>query len=395
MLAWITHRELMDQMLPSDGNKAKVGDRIPTVRRANPIAARLFNWYDANRRILPWRAPPGECADPYAVWLSEIMLQQTGVATVARYYESFLTQWPTVEALAQAPIEALMRAWAGLGYYQRARNLHACAQLIAFKYGGQFPDKEEQLRQLPGIGAYAAAAIAAIAFNRRAIVIDGNIERVICRLFAVEPVAKKARREIRALAETVTPGERPGDFAQAMMDLGATICTPRRPSCIRCPLKGHCRAHQQSAAEQYPRKQPRPDRLVRAGALFYIRRADGAVLVRTRAPTGLLGGMTEIPGTDWRRRMTAPKNCPAPPKGIECLVKRHGFIRAPGQIHHVFTHFSLHLTVFVAGVDAATAAPADCRWVHEDSLESEALPTLMRKAIAHAKQGLANERVPA
>jgi A/G-specific adenine glycosylase len=374
----------MDQMLPSDYRKAKVSDH--DLRHTDPFAALVLNWYDQNRRTLPWRAPAGAAADPYAVWLSEIMLQQTGVVTVARYYPSFLAKWPTVEALAQAPIDALMRAWAGLGYYQRARNLHACAQVIALQYGGQFPDTEDRLRQLPGIGAYAAAAIAAIAFDRRAIVIDGNIERVICRLFMVEPVAQKARPAVRALAEMITPSERPGDFAQAMMDLGATLCSPRRPSCSRCPVNKHCRAHQQGTAEQYPRKSPKPGRLVRAGALFYIRRADGAVLVRTRAPAGLLGGMTEIPTTDWWRHMIAPRRCPALPKAIAGLVERHAFIRVPGQIRHAFTHFSLHLAVFVARVDGRAAAPTGCRWVHEDSLEYEALPTLMRKAIARAQQ---------
>jgi A/G-specific adenine glycosylase len=373
-------------MLASDGPKAKISDRSANIRRANLIAAPVLDWYDANRRVLPWRAPAGARADPYSVWLSEIMLQQTGVATVARYYPSFLAKWPTIAALAQAPIDALMRAWAGLGYYQRARNLHLCAQVVASQYGGKLPDTEDQLRRLPGIGVYGAAAIAAIAFNRRATVIDGNVERVICRLFVVEPVAKKARREIRALGEMLTPGERPGDFAQAMMDLGATLCLPRRPACSRCPVSGYCCAHQQGAAEQYPRKPLKPARVVRAGALFYIRRGDGAVLVRSRAPTGLLGGMTEIPGTDWRPCASVPTRCPALPQGIAGLVERRAFIRAPGHIRHVFTHFAVHLAVFVAGVEAAAAAPTNCRWVPEDSLEGEALPTVMRKAIAHARQ---------
>jgi A/G-specific adenine glycosylase len=348
------------------------------------FGAQMLDWYDRNRRDLPWRAAPGARPDPYAVWLSEIMLQQTGVTTVTRYFAAFLDKWPTVTALAAAPPEAVLRAWAGLGYYQRARNLHACAQVIATGHGGRFPETEAQLQDLPGIGAYASAAIAAIAFDRRAVVIDGNVERVICRFFALDAVVQKAKPQIRRLAGSVTPVNRPGDFAQAMMDLGATVCTPRRPACERCPLGATCQGFQTGAPEGFPRRLQKPDRPVRAGALFYIRRADGSVLVRTRAAAGLLGGMTEIPGTEWLVTSRVPRRCPPLPSALAGF-DRQSFHAVAGHVRHAFTHFTLLLSVFVANVTDALSAPEGCRWVAESTLAEEALPTLMRKAIAHAQ----------
>jgi len=370
-------------MLTPDGDKAKPAPSLDSTPLEASFGDLMLAWYDRHRRDLPWRTAPDLKPDPYAVWLSEIMLQQTGVVTVERYFSAFLTSWPTVTALASAPPDAVMRAWAGLGYYQRARNLHACAQVVALDHGGQFPQTEAQLRRLPGIGAYASAAIAAIAFDQRAVVIDGNVERVICRFFSVEAPAEKAKPRIRLLADSVTPNSRPGDFAQAMMDLGATICTPRRPACSRCPLQETCQGVKTGAPESFPRKSPKPDRPVRSGALFYIRRPDGSVLVRTRPAKGLLGAMTEIPGTEWLPSAPIPRRCPPLPAAL-AEFDRRAFRAVPGEVRHVFTHFTVLLTVFVASVADAMTAPAGCRWVAEDRLGDEALPTLMWKAIAHA-----------
>jgi A/G-specific adenine glycosylase len=376
-------------MLIPDGDKAKSVESPDVV--AVPFGVRILDWYDRNRRDLPWRAAPGARPDPYVVWLSEIMLQQTGVTVVTRYFAAFLDHWPTVNALASAPPEAVLRAWAGLGYYQRARNLHACAQVVATDHGGRFPETEAQLRDLPGIGAYASAAIAAIAFDRRAVVIDGNVERVICRFFALDAVARKAKPQIRRLADSVTPANRSGDFAQAMMDLGATVCTPRRPACTRCPVRATCQGFQIGAPEGFPRKMQKPDRPVRAGALFYIRRGDGSILVRTRAAAGLLGGMTEIPGTEWLATTRIPRRCPPLPSALAGF-DRQSFHAVPGHVRHVFTHFTVLLSVFVARVTDPLWVPPGCRWVAETALEeNEALPTVMRKAIAHA-QGVAARR---
>lgn len=257
---------------------------------AEPDSARLLAWYDRHRRALPWRALPGTSADPYAVWLSEVMLQQTTVAAVKGYFAAFLAQWPRVRDLAAAPVEDVMRRWAGLGYYSRARNLHACARLVAA--AGGFPDTEAGLRALPGIGAYTAAAIAAIAFDRAAVVVDGNVERVIVRLHAIATPIKASRPAIRAHAAARTPSARPGDYAQAMMDLGATICTPRRPACALCPLAGGCEARAAGTQDVLPTRAAKAERPERRGSVFYARRG-GEVLVRTRPDTGLLGGMRD------------------------------------------------------------------------------------------------------
>ncbi len=259
----------------------------------------LLAWYDRARRALPWRAPPGGRADPYAVWLSEIMLQQTTVAAVIPYFSAFLARWPSVDALAEAPAEEVMRQWAGLGYYARARNLHACARAVTTQFGGRFPEEEAALRALPGLGPYTAAAVAAIAFGRRAVVVDGNVERVVARLFAIETPLPAAKPLIRERAAALTPKERPGDHAQAMMDLGATICAPKNPACVICPLSPVCAGRAGGDPARFPVKGQKPVRPLRRGAAFYILRADGAVLVRTRPQKGLLGGMTEIPGTPW------------------------------------------------------------------------------------------------
>lgn len=345
--------------------------------RNHDAATRLLAWYDRHARALPWRARPGQHADPYAVWLSEIMLQQTTVKAVEPYFRAFLDRWPRVSDLADAPIEAVMSAWAGLGYYSRARNLHACARLVVERHGGRFPDSEAELRALPGLGPYTAAAVASIAFDKRAVVVDGNVERVIARLHRIETTLPAAKAEIRACADALTPNRRPGDFAQALMDLGATICTPKRPACALCPLSADCAARRAGDAETFPRKAAKAERPRRAGAAFVLRRADGHVLLRTRPPKGLLGGMSEFPGTPWSGDFDladALRHAPESP----------GFTRLPGAVEHVFTHFALTLTVFAARAAARTPAPEGARWVAEDTLDSEALPSVMRKVWAHA-----------
>lgn len=350
----------------------------PANTTANPSSAeKLLAWYDRHARVLPWRAKRDERADPYSVWLSEIMLQQTTVAAVKPYFEKFLARWPRVENLAAAPIEEIMQAWAGLGYYSRARNLHACATEVARAHGGRFPEDEESLRALPGIGPYTAAAIAAIAFGRRAAVVDGNVERVVTRLCAIAEPMPKAKRLVRAHVDKMTPAERPGDFAQAMMDLGATICSPKTPSCILCPFADIGAARAAGDAERYPVKAPKALRPVRFGAAFYLRRADGAVLVRTRPAKGLLGGMTEFPGSEWSAGFdvkTAREHAPVSAEWKE---------RA-GVVTHVFTHFELRLSVFCATAPAGAKALDGCRWAREDALGDEALPSVMRKVAAHA-----------
>ena len=341
---------------------------------ADPAA--LLSWYDRHRRALPWRAAKGEPADPYRVWLSEIMLQQTTVKAVAPYYARFLARFPTVTQLAAAPLDDVLSLWAGLGYYARARNLHACAKAVAAQHGGAFPDTEEGLLTLPGIGAYTAAAIAAIAFGRRASPVDGNIERVIARLFAVEQQLPGAKPRIRALAEQLTPARRAGDFAQAMMDLGATICTPKKPACVLCPWSAPCAARARGDQESFPRKGEKKTGALRRGAAFVVLR-DDHILLRTRPEKGLLGGMTEVPTTEWSGDFNGSSARDAPfPKAT--------WRRIPGHVDHVFTHFPLQLIVHRTDVSKSTRAPQGMRWVSVDALAAQALPNVMRKVIAHA-----------
>jgi A/G-specific adenine glycosylase len=337
----------------------------------------LLAWYHRHARRLPWRALPGVAPDPYRVWLSEIMLQQTTVKAVIPYFESFLARWPTVEALAAADPEDILAAWAGLGYYSRARNLIACAKSVALDHGGQFPSTEERLRTLPGIGAYTAAAIAAIAFSERAAVVDGNVERVITRIFALATPLPQAKPEIRHLVAMLTPADHPGDFAQAMMDLGATLCTPRRPACALCPWMAGCAARADGSQESFPRKVAKPPRPLRRGAAFWLRRPDGFVLLRKRPDNGLLGGMTEIPSSPWSEDFDpADAQRHAPVKAL--------WRRLDGVARHGFTHFELEVTVYAADALVTTKAPSGCRWVALEDLETQALPTVMRKIAAVA-----------
>ena len=280
------------------------GKNAPVQKSVEPlesIAAPLLAWYDREARALPWRAPPGMRQDPYKVWLSEIMLQQTTVKAVTPPppYIDFLRRWPDVGTLARAEFGEVLAVWAGLGYYARARNLHGCAQVVSEQHGGTFPETEDGLRALPGIGAYTAAAIAAIAFGKRATPVDGNIERVIARLYAVETPLPAAKPEIKTLAARLTPKARAGDFAQSLMDLGATICTPRRPACGLCPVRLACAGYRRGIAEQLPYKQAKGERPTRRGAAFVVLREDGTVLLRERPLKGLLGGMLEAPSTPW------------------------------------------------------------------------------------------------
>jgi A/G-specific adenine glycosylase len=319
-----------------------------------PVDAReaLLCWYAVDKRRLPWRAETGERPDPYKVWLSEVMLQQTTVAAVKPYFERFTTRWPTVEALAAAEDGALMAAWAGLGYYARARNLLACARAVVADHEGRFPEDEAQLRKLPGIGAYTAAAIAAIAFGKRAVVVDGNVERVIARLHALAEPLPAARRQIRALTDAMTPEGKAGDFAQAMMDLGATICTPRSPDCGRCPVSAHCAAFAQGRPEAYPVKAPRAARPHRRGTAYWLEH-DGHVLLVRRPPRGLLGGMLAFPEAE-----------PATAQW-----------RDAGAVDHVFTHFALTMALKCAEAPGRT----DGIWWPVENIDEAGLPTLFAK----------------
>lgn len=357
---------------PADPAAAK--SRVPAGRPI-PDPAALLAWYDRHRRELPWRAPAGRRQDPYRVFLSEIMLQQTTVVTVQPYYRGFLARWPDVEALAAARLEEVLSAWAGLGYYARARNLHACARAVTEAHGGVFPDTEAGLLELPGIGPYTAAAIASIAHERRAAPVDGNWERVVARLFAVEEELPRVRAKLRALALTLLPDARYGDFAQAMMDLGATVCTPRKPACILCPWRSNCAAQAAGVPELYPRKAAKAARPTRQGVAFLVVREDGAVLVRSRPARGLLGGMSEVPCTPWQPGGTAN------PAGHAPLKANWQALNA--AVTHVFSHFALELAVWRARVSASTTAPEGHRWVHKDGFDEEAFPSVMRKVLEY------------
>jgi A/G-specific adenine glycosylase len=351
-----------------------------------PQPTALLAWYDRHRRKLPWRAPPGQKrADPYRVWLSEIMLQQTTVKAVAPYYARFLARWNDVGALAAASLDDVLKAWAGLGYYARARNLHACARAVVERHGGKFPASEAELRALPGIGDYTAAAIAAIAFDLPASPVDGNIERVVARLYAVTTPLPAAKPQIRRLAAGLTPQRRAGDFVQAMMDLGATLCTPKNPACALCPWNESCAAYARGDAETLPRRTPKREGALRRGAAFVARRADGMVLVRTRPAKGLLGAMTEVPTTQWQHDFDEDKARTGAPRFVSSKTqKRIAWRKVGGVVRHVFTHFPLELSVYAADVPARTPAPSGTRWVALASLAGEALPSVMRKVVAHA-----------
>ncbi|WP_377295855.1 A/G-specific adenine glycosylase [Rhizobium sp. SGZ-381] len=343
------------------------------------LTAALLAWYDRHHRDLPWRVSPlrqarGERADPYHIWLSEVMLQQTTVQAVKPYFLKFLSLWPTVKDLAAAPVEDVMAAWAGLGYYARARNLKKCAEAVAAGHAGIFPDTEEGLRALPGIGDYTSAAVAAIAFDRPAAVMDGNVERVISRLYAISDPLPGSKPAMKAKVRTLTPEERPGDFAQAMMDLGATICTPKRPACALCPFNGDCLALKEHDPERFPVKAAKKEKPVRQGAAFVAVSQEGRILLRRRIDSGLLGGMTEVPTTAWTARADGGSTPDHAPFDADWQMA--------GVVTHVFTHFELRLTVFRTRTETEIAT--DGWWHAVTDLDSQALPTVMKKAITQA-----------
>jgi A/G-specific adenine glycosylase len=337
-------------------------------------AAAVLAWYDRHARDLPWRVPPSDRAagvrpDPYRVWLSEVMLQQTTVATVRGYYERFTSLWPTVSELAAAPMDTVLREWAGLGYYARARNLHACAEAVVMVHAGKFPETAAGLLELPGIGPYTASAIAAICFDEQVAVIDGNVDRVLARYLALPVPVRDAKDAIRASVQAAVP-ERSGDFAQAMMDLGATICTPRVANCLLCPLAEGC-AGRRADPLAFPVKPAKPERPVRYGHAFIIRDESGDLYLRTRPTNGLLGGMTEIPTSEWTARPEAPAH------PVEGVWSHHG------RVVHVFTHFRLELEIWSTTI-VRPEQLEDGWWASPHALAGEALPTLFRKALAAA-----------
>lgn len=333
--------------------------------RLGKLPGKLLAWFDRSARVLPWRTPRGVARDPYRVWLSEIMLQQTTVPHAAPYFEAFTRRWPTVEALAAAKDEEVMQAWAGLGYYARARNLLKCAREVTAR--GGFPESEVGLRQLSGIGPYTAGAIAAIAFGQPAAAVDGNVDRVFARLLALEGDWAEAKKRIATEVKALVPEDRPGDFAEALMDLGATVCTPKSPNCMICPLTEECVARVQGSPERYPVKPAKVAKPVRYGVAYVLRRGDAVWLVR-RPPAGLLGGMLALPSSDWSEDPVEP---PPPVEGTWSPL---------GEVRHVFTHFSLRLEVMEARVKRAGLPEGF--WGSEEDLAG--LPTVFAKAVALA-----------
>ncbi|MDC3401538.1 A/G-specific adenine glycosylase [Alphaproteobacteria bacterium] len=357
------------------------------------LAAPLLAWYDKHQRRLPWRARPNTKPNPYHVWLSEIMLQQTNVTTVKPYFDHFTSQWPNFAALAAAPEEAVMTAWAGLGYYARARNLVACARRVSEQYNGQMPKTEDELLTLPGIGPYTAAAISSIAFNRKAAPVDGNIERVISRYFAIHTPLPQLKKELKTSLPAYVPEDRPGDFAQAMMDLGATICTPKRPNCSICPWQENCEAKRLNIAEHLPIRAAKKQRPKRQGRVYWLQSHDGHVLTRTRPKKGLLGGMVEFPSTGWDPENDAPKDIALGQNGRELT----------NGVRHIFTHFELDLRLEYIELgkpefaQAQLAFPVDdgFAWHPVQTLFSLALPSVMMKVYRTVVKQMEDRSVPA
>ncbi|MEX0693771.1 MAG: A/G-specific adenine glycosylase [Rhodospirillales bacterium] len=342
------------------------------------IRKALLKWYDTHQRVLLWRAERGKRTDPYRVWLSEIMLQQTTVATVGPYFGDFVARWPSVEALAAAELDQVLVAWQGLGYYARARNLHKCAKVVAADHGGSFPASAAALADLPGIGVYTAAAIAAIAFDQPAMPVDGNIERVTARLYAITTPLPAGKKDIRHAAEAFTAKHRPGDFAQAMMDLGATVCTPRQPKCPDCPLRKQCLGFAGGAPERLPVRAARSKRPERYTLMFWLENEAGEVLLRKRPESGLLGGMIELPSTPWREGgwPDADEIADSQPLDIAWSM-------LADEAQHVFTHFRLNMRLCLG--QSRRRANVDGFWVHPDDFAGHALPTVIRKAMRLAQ----------
>ncbi len=352
----------------------------PPAESVTSVADRLLAWYDRHARDLPWRTGPAEIArgekpDPYRVWLSEIMLQQTTVAAVKDYFAKFTKKWPDVGALAAASEDDILKAWAGLGYYSRARNLKKCADAVMADHGGAFPESSEGLRTLPGVGDYPSAAIAAIAFGEPVAVVDGNVERVVSRLHCVDTPLPEAKKQIRKLTQAMTPAGRPGDFAQAMMDLGATLCTPKRPACLHCPLRDDCRALDAGDPERFPVKPPKKAKPVRRGAAYVLTNPVGAILLEKRGDSGLLAGMTQVPTTGWTARQDGATDTSEAPLPAADWI-------ACGTVGHVFTHFELRLDVFRAEGDLTPEVRQ--WWSAPETIAGEALPTVMKKVLVLA-----------
>jgi len=345
------------------------------------ISRLLLSWYDANRRDLPWRSQRGIQPNPYHVWLSEVMLQQTTVATVRPRFQAFLDRWPTVTALATATLDDVLHEWQGLGYYARARNLHACALTVARDFDGIFPSDEVALRALPGIGDYTAAAIAAIAFDQPSAPVDGNIIRVISRLKRLKVLMPGGKSDVAKIVANIVPSDRPGDFAQAMMDLGATVCTPRNPQCWECPWATDCAAHAHGEEERYPLKAPKKEKPTRHGTVFWLVDGHGRVLLRRRPEKGLLGGMMEFPTTDWEEVLSSDSHAIQ-----QAPVERVEWSPFKDQVKHTFTHFHLSLAVWHGSMPAGSPAP-NGYWVAPAEFHDHALPTVMKKVAAIVQNG--------
>ncbi|MGB1547190.1 MAG: A/G-specific adenine glycosylase [Alphaproteobacteria bacterium] len=360
--------------------KARIPRKGANASRARLVSA-LMRWYDRGHRSFVWRAETGEKVDPYRVWLAEVMLQQTQAATVEPYFQKFIALWPRLQDLAAADLDTVLHAWQGLGYYSRARNLHRAARLVRDELAGRFPEDEVGLRALPGIGPYSAAAIAAIAFAKPATVVDGNVERVIARLFAVTEPMPDAKAKIRELAATLTPARRPGDYAHAIMELGGAVCRPANPACGDCPWAFACEARKQGIAAKLPRRKRKARRPTRHGIAFWLRRGDGAVLLRRRPEQGLLGGMMEIPSTDWRQGKwtlaEALKESPLP--GVRLLRKQ----LLPGTVRHEFSHFRLELQVVAAETRGRARGVENAVWCPPERFGDYAFPSAMRKLTRH------------
>ena len=374
---------MADTLMTGSLEERKPARKGAAKSRGKPeLSKPLLAWYDRYARVLPWRVGPaerrhGERPDAYRVWLSEIMLQQTRVKAVLPYYRAFTRRWPDVSALARADDDAVMAAWAGLGYYSRARNLIACARQIRDHHDGRFPDKAADLAKLPGIGAYTSAAIAAIAFDEPVAVVDGNVERAITRYFAIKTPLPAAKADVRARLAPLVPLDRAGEFAEAMMDLGATICTPRGPACSLCPLAEGCRAFSSGRQSEFPVRPAKKQRPTRYGEAYVSIREDGAVLLRKRPPRGLLGGMAEVPGTAWTQSQAIERMAP---------IAGDWKTAAP-DLKHTFTHFHLVLRIRKARFAMTCAAPAGAWWSSAQKLPHEALPSLVKKAIEAALPG--------
>ncbi|MEZ0225695.1 MAG: A/G-specific adenine glycosylase [Alphaproteobacteria bacterium] len=338
------------------------------------LQSELLDWFSRHRRVMPWRAAKGVRPDPYHVWLSEIMLQQTTVVTVGPYFEKFIRKWPTVKHLAKAKLDDVLTAWAGLGYYARARNLHKCAVTVTNDHAGKFPETIEGLLELPGIGPYTAAAVSSIAFDRPAVAVDGNVERVVSRFFAIEEPLPLSKEKIRQKAAQLAKGNpHPGDFTQAFMELGATVCTPRKPKCGLCPWREDCSALKKGIAEDLPRKVEKAQKPVRYGKVFYISNRRGEFLIHKRMGQGLYEGLYQLPTTEWIGSPAEAKKLAAPARfaGLEALG---------AEVRHSFTHFDLILEIWL-GKDTKNARLAHAAWISPDNVDEYALPTLMKKAI--------------